>query len=120
MISETVYDNAPTPKSSDTSSVEESLASPTQSVANSDTELMQTPMPDFTSTPVDDKKKDESKKGMGKWLARAAKDRASGLKKNKRGKRDAWKGLRRIDTMFQPSRDMIVAPYTTSIKYWSM
>ena len=40
MISETVYDNAPALKSSDTSSVEESLASPTQSVAKNDTELM--------------------------------------------------------------------------------
>ena len=75
MISETVYDNAPVPKSSATSSVEESLASPTQLVPKNDTELMQTLTPDFTSSPVDDKKKDESKKGMKKWLARAVKDR---------------------------------------------
>ena len=51
MISETVYDNAPALKSSDTSSVEKSLASPIQSVAKNDTELMQTPTPDLTSTP---------------------------------------------------------------------
>ena len=56
MISETVYDNTPAPRWSDTSSVEESLASPTQSVAKNDTKLMQTPTPDFTSTQVDDKK----------------------------------------------------------------
>ena len=79
-------------------------------MAKNDTELMQTPTPDFTSNPVNDKKKDESKKGMRKWLARAAKDRASGSKKNKRGKERCLEGLRRIDTMFQPSRDMIVAP----------
>ena len=102
------------------SSVEESLASLTQSVAKNDIELMQTPTPDFTSTPVDDKKKDESKKGMGKWLARAAKDRASGSKKNKRGKERCWERAEK-DLYYVPTKQGYDSgPYTTSIKYWSM